>query len=79
MDREFPTGFLAATTRTVMGSLFAISGLKQLEPQRFFGIEFRIGFSLNMLALSCGCSSQDRQFRAEQMEAAAHLAEKLTK
>jgi uncharacterized membrane protein len=40
-----------ATTRPVMGIFFATSSLTHLTPQKFFGIAFWIGFSLNTLLM----------------------------
>jgi hypothetical protein len=38
-----------ATTRPVMGTLFATSSLTHLTPPQFFGIAFWIGFSINWI------------------------------
>jgi uncharacterized membrane protein len=40
-----------ATTRPVMGIFFATSSLTHLTPQKFFGIAFWIGFSMNTLLI----------------------------
>ena len=40
-----------ATTRPVMGVLFATGALTHLEPKQFFGLAFWIGFSVNALAV----------------------------
>jgi len=40
-----------ATTRPVMGIFFATSPLTHLTPQKFFGIAFWIGFSLNTILM----------------------------
>jgi hypothetical protein len=40
-----------ATTRPVMGIFFATSRVTHLSPQRFFGIAFWIGFSINTLII----------------------------
>jgi putative flippase GtrA len=40
-----------ATTRPVMGTLFATSSLTHLTPSQFFGIAFWIGFSINWVAV----------------------------
>jgi hypothetical protein len=40
-----------ATTRPVMGVFFATASLTHLSPQRFFGIAFWIGFSINWIVV----------------------------
>lgn len=40
-----------ATTRPVMGFFFATERLSHLTPDRFFGIAFWIGFSINTIAI----------------------------
>jgi hypothetical protein len=50
-----------ATTRPVMGILFATSRLTHLLPQQFFGIAFWIGFSINVLTFELWIRSVDRR------------------
>ena len=54
-----------ATTRPVMGSLFATSRLTHLEPNQFFGMAFWIGFSINTLVAEFWLRSRDRQAQAK--------------
>jgi len=49
-----------ATTRPVMGVLFATARLTHLLPQQFFGIAFWIGFSINVLVFELWIRSVDR-------------------
>jgi hypothetical protein len=49
-----------ATTRPVMGVLFATARLTHLLPQQFFGVAFWIGFSLNVLVFELWIRSVDR-------------------
>ncbi len=50
-----------ATTRPVMGFLFATSPRTQLAPHQFFGIAFWIGFSVNALVIELWLHSQRRR------------------
>jgi len=52
-----------ATTRPVMGILFATSRLTGLQPAQFFGIAFWIGFSINTLAVEWWLRGQRRRGR----------------
>ena len=54
-----------ATTRPVMGILFATSRLTHLEPNQFFGMAFWIGFSINTLIVEFWLKSRDRQAEAK--------------
>ena len=47
-----------ATTRPVMGILFATASLTHLTPGQFFGIAFWIGFSINAIVIECWLRSQ---------------------
>jgi hypothetical protein len=49
-----------ATTRPVMGVLFATARLTHLLPQQFFGIAFWIGFSINVLIFELWIRLADR-------------------
>ena len=49
-----------ATTRPVMGVLFATARLTHLLPAQFFGIAFWIGFSINVLVFELWIHSVDR-------------------
>jgi len=49
-----------ATTRPVMGVLFATTRFTHLLPQQFFGIAFWIGFSINVLVFEFWIRSVDR-------------------
>ena len=40
-----------ATTRPVMGAFFATQGISHLTPDKFFGIAFWIGFSINAIVI----------------------------
>ena len=59
-----------ATTRPVMGVLFATSTLTHLKPQQFFGIAFWIGFSINTIAIEFWLRSRKHSFQFE--KTAAH-------
>jgi hypothetical protein len=50
-----------ATTRPVMGVFFATSRLTHLTPQKFFGIAFWIGFSINAVGVELWLRKKDRQ------------------
>ncbi|QNI34413.1 DUF2306 domain-containing protein [Alloacidobacterium dinghuense] len=54
-----------ATTRPVMGVLFATSTLTHLKPQQFFGIAFWIGFSINTIAIELWLRSRKHPFQFE--------------
>jgi hypothetical protein len=49
-----------ATTRPVMGILFATSALTHLSPTQFFGIAFWIGFSINAVTVEWWLHSKRR-------------------
>lgn len=49
-----------ATTRPVMGVLFATSALTHLAPSQFFGIAFWIGFSINATVVELWLHSKKR-------------------
>ncbi len=49
-----------ATTRPVMGILFATSALTHLSPNQFFGIAFWIGFSINAVTVEWWLHSKRR-------------------
>jgi hypothetical protein len=49
-----------ATTRPVMGVLFATSAFTHLSPQQFFGIAFWIGFSINAILIELWLRSRRR-------------------
>jgi hypothetical protein len=51
-----------ATTRPVMGIFFATSVLTHWKPQRFFGIAFWIGFSINAVAIELWLHSRKTPF-----------------
>jgi Predicted membrane protein (DUF2306) len=52
-----------ATTRPVMGVLFATSIRTHLGPHQFFGIAFWIGFSINAAVTELWLAKRRRQFR----------------
>ena len=56
-----------ATTRPVMGILFATSRVTHLSPQQFFGIAFWIGFSINTLIVELWLRSQGGRSQIEKM------------
>jgi hypothetical protein len=56
-----------ATTRPVMGIFFATSGVTHLSPERFFGIAFWIGFSINTLIVELWLRSQEGKSQIERM------------
>jgi hypothetical protein len=60
-----------ATTRPVMGVFFATSRLTHLEPGRFFGIAFWIGFSINTVAVGLWLRSRRGQSFVERWAAGA--------
>jgi hypothetical protein len=59
-----------ATTRPVMGVFFATSGRTHFSPNQFFGIAFRIGFSINTVVIELWLRSnwRARLHRSEQIE-----------
>ena len=59
-----------ATTRPVMGVFFATIGRTHFSPNQFFGIAFRIGFSINMVVIDLWLRSnwRARLHRSEQIE-----------
>lgn len=59
-----------ATTRPVMGILFAAAHLTLLTPSQFFGMAFWIGFSLNTIAIELWLRrSQAGKSQAERIHA----------
>jgi hypothetical protein len=56
-----------ATTRPAMGIFFATSGITHLSPERFFGIAFWIGFSINTLIIELWLRSQEGKSQIETM------------
>jgi hypothetical protein len=50
-----------ATTRTVMGVLFANIRWTHLEPSQFFGLAFWIGFSINTIIVELWLRSRERE------------------
>jgi hypothetical protein len=56
-----------ATTRPVMGIFFATSSVTHLSPERFFGIAFWIGFSINTLIVELWLRSQEGKSQIERM------------
>ena len=54
-----------ATTRPVMGALFATSRLTHLEPRQFFGIAFWIGFLINTITVELWLHRQGRKSQPE--------------
>jgi len=56
-----------ATTRPVMGIFFATSSVTHLSPERFFGIAFWIGFSINTLIVELWLRSQEGKSQVERM------------
>ena len=58
-----------ATTRPVMGVFFATSQRTHLQPSRFFGIAFWIGFSINTIIVELWLHSAGRQSQPESMAA----------
>lgn len=58
-----------ATTRPVMGILFATSTLTHLKPQQFFGIAFWIGFSINTIVVEVWLRSSKHLFQFERTAA----------
>ena len=56
-----------ATTRPVMGIIFATSRLTHLEPRQFFGIAFWIGFSINTIAVELWLRARGRQSQMERV------------
>jgi len=54
-----------ATTRPVMGVLFATSTLTHLKPQQFFGIAFWIGFSINTIVVELWLRSRKHSLHFE--------------
>ena len=56
-----------ATTRPVMGIFFATSPLTHLEPGKFFGIAFWIGFSINTVVVELWLRSRSGQSRLASM------------
>ena len=57
-----------ATTRPVMGIFFATSSMTHLSAQRFFGIAFWIGFSINWAIVEIWLHSNAVVLRAERLE-----------
>ena len=60
-----------ATTRPVMGVFFATSRITHLQPNRFFGIAFWIGFSVNTLLVESWLRSRRGQAEIERLDTAA--------
>lgn len=56
-----------ATTRPVMGIFFATSSVTHLSPERFFGIAFWIGFSINTVIVELWLRSQEGKSQIERM------------
>ncbi len=56
-----------ATTRPVMGIFFATSRVTHVSPERFFGIAFWIGFSINTLIVELWLRSQEGKSQIERM------------
>lgn len=56
-----------ATTRPVMGVFFATSRVTHLAPERFFGIAFWIGFSINTLIVELWLRSPEGKSQIERM------------
>jgi len=56
-----------ATTRPVMGTLFATIRVTHLSPEQFFGIAFWIGFSINTLIVEPWLRSQEGKSQIERM------------
>ena len=56
-----------ATTRPVMGIFFATSRITHLAPEKFFGIAFWIGFSINTLIVELWLRSQEGKSHIETM------------
>jgi hypothetical protein len=56
-----------ATTRPVMGIFFATSRITHLAPERFFGIAFWIGFSINTLIVELWLLSREGKSQVERM------------
>jgi hypothetical protein len=56
-----------ATTRPVMGILFATSSVTHLSPEQFFGIAFWIGFSINTLIVELWLRSPEGKSQIEKM------------
>jgi hypothetical protein len=57
-----------------MGVFVATSARTHLEPRQFFGIAFRIGFSINRIALELWLHSRGRQTQTERMAAHSGLS-----
>jgi len=53
-----------ATTRPVMGAFFATERLSHLTPDKFFGIAFWIGFSINTIVIELWLRSAARRVHA---------------
>jgi hypothetical protein len=56
-----------ATTRPVMGIFFATRRVTHLSPQRFFGIAFWIGFSINTLIIELWLRSRAGKSQIEEI------------
>ena len=66
-----------ATTRPVMGILFATSPFTHLTPKQFFGIAFWIGFSINALVIELWLHSRRRAELHEEEFALPHEAHRV--